>query len=62
MKGNTIAMPTLVQKLRNWNSSVSTPMPPAISLMVLSSVPPEKKRGTKSDSRTSTPAGCGTQP
>ena len=32
MNGNTIDMPMLAQKLRNWNSSVSVPMLPAISL------------------------------
>ena len=35
MKGNIMDMPILAQRLRNWKSSVSVAMLPAISLTLL---------------------------
>ena len=61
MNGNTIDMPMLAQKLRNWKFSTSTPIVPAISLTLLRYVPPEKKSGTNNSSSTSAPKGLGAQ-
>ena len=60
MKGNTIDIPILAQRLRNWKVSVSVPMLPAISLMLLRYVPSEKNSGTNSNNNVSAPNGFGT--